>query len=82
MVMMVKEKIDVMKLKESKNVLNVELVLFTEIQTARTAFEKSYDTYFIIIKEGALTRSHELIFKIEETMLGKHISFLTASGSK
>ena len=33
------------------------------------------------MKKGAPKRSHEPIFKIEEAMLGKHISFETTNGN-
>ena len=32
--------------------------------------------------QSAITDSHESIFKIEETVLAKHISFQTTGGSK
>jgi len=66
----------------------MEVVLFLEMgQTVKTAFEKSNDTYFLAEckchqKESTITGSYELIFKMEEIMLGKHICFETTARSK
>ena len=88
MVMMVRQKIDAMTERESIQKLRVwrneANIVYRNGADCLDCIWKFifHSVLYRIIKEGALTRSHKPIFKIEEVMLDKHMSFETIGGNK